>query len=102
MNGLDLIAAERGRQVNEEGWTPQHDDDHRKYELSSAACCYVQAAERAPFVHALLGGGPPDTWPFEKTWWKPSASPIDNLVKAGALIAAEIDRLLRLRAGANL
>jgi hypothetical protein len=35
-------------------------------------------------------------WPWDQDWWKPSPDPIRNLVKAGALIAAEIDRLQRL------
>lgn len=34
-------------------------------------------------------------WPWATDWWKPSDDPITNLVRAGALIAAEIDRLLR-------
>jgi hypothetical protein len=39
----------------------------------------------------------PNDWPKEWNvdWWKPSDDPIRNLVKAGALIAAEIDRLQR-------
>jgi hypothetical protein len=32
-------------------------------------------------------------FPWDYKWWKPSKDPIKNLVKAGALIAAEIDRL---------
>lgn len=34
-------------------------------------------------------------WPWDENWWKPSLDPIRNLVKAGALLAAEIDRLQR-------
>ena len=41
---------------------------------------------------------PPDSWPWALGWWKPGTDPIRNLEKAGALIAAEIDRLLRKRA----
>ena len=37
-------------------------------------------------------------WPWAKKWWKPSDDPVRNLVKAGALIAAEIDRLESLKA----
>jgi len=36
-------------------------------------------------------------WPFSSEWWKPAQDPIRNLVKAGALIAAEIDHLQRNR-----
>jgi len=35
-------------------------------------------------------------WPWGKEWWKPSDRRRD-LVKAGALIAAEIDRLDRAK-----
>jgi hypothetical protein len=36
-------------------------------------------------------------WPFTEHWWKPTPNNrIRELEKAGALIAAEIDRLLRL------
>ena len=31
-------------------------------------------------------------WPWPPEFWKPSDDPVRNLVKAGALIAAEIDR----------
>ncbi len=90
MNGAEMILAERARQVADEGWTPEHDDAHDRGELRHAASCYIVAAgddARPNFT-------PPDGWPFEAEAWKPSER-IDDLVKAGALIAAEIDRLLR-------
>lgn len=42
-----------------------------------------------------FGYRPPDDWPWEPEAWKPEPEAIDNLMKAGALIAAEIDRLQR-------
>lgn len=39
------------------------------------------------------------SWPWDEEWWKPSEDPVRNLVKAGALIAAEIDRLQRVDGG---
>lgn len=78
--GLQKITAERKRQIAIEGWTPDHDAHHRKGELARAAACYA------------LGGRPPGLWPWSDDWWKPS-TPERNLEKAGALIAAEIDRL---------
>lgn len=36
-------------------------------------------------------------WPWDAKWWKPSDDPIKNLVKSGALIAAEIDRLQNIK-----
>lgn len=35
------VIRERARQVDIEGFTPEHDDQHVKSELSSAALCYV-------------------------------------------------------------
>jgi hypothetical protein len=97
MNGIGLIAVERERQVVIEGWTPEHDDAHLCAELTNAACAYAEAAAmqmygdiEEPYVDCS-----PDCWPWRQEWWKPSNDPIRNLVKAGALIAAEIDRLQR-------
>lgn len=43
-SGIDLIAAERQRQIEEEGWTPDHDDQHTNGELAlAAACCSGRA-----------------------------------------------------------
>lgn len=92
--GIILIAEERARQINTEGWTPEHDDEHQLNEMTAAASCYLTAAAIAD-----QGGcgydDCPNYWPWEAEWWKPSEDPIRNLVKAGALIAAEIDRLSR-------
>lgn len=88
VNGAELIAVERQRQITEEGWTPEHDDEHVAGEMASAAACYADPIYRP-------NGEVPQSWPWHPTWWKPSADPVRNLVKAGALIAAEIDRLQR-------
>jgi hypothetical protein len=93
-NGAALIAAERERQKAVEGWTPEHDDEHSEGALVRAAESYLIAAE-APALRNLQGGPPPTMWPFDEDFWKPSPDPVRNLVKAGALIAAEIDRLQR-------
>jgi len=90
--GASLIVAERARQVTAEGWTPDHDDEHDTGELVAAARTYAKYAERQSNAQVQLR---PSSWPWEPSSWKPSADPIHNLVKAGALIAAEIDRLLR-------
>lgn len=90
-DGAAMIATERERQVAEEGWTPAHDDKHIRAELVAAAICYARTY--TPYPGSSVAGN----WPWEQRWWKPG-SRIENLVKAGALIAAEIDRLKR-RAG---
>lgn len=92
MNGAELIAAERHRQIDSEGWTPAHDDGWTAHQLVDAAVSYaVDAITHTP--------RPPREWPWDSRWWKPS-DPIRDLVKAGALIAAEIDRLRRVHADA--
>lgn len=94
-DGIALIAAERQRQTTVEGWTPEHDDSHDDSQLLSAAIVY---AERVRLPESFASTLPP-MWPWAAKWWKPSADPIRNLVKAGALIAAEIDRLNRADSG---
>lgn len=99
--GAELIAAERARQVEVEGWTPEHDDEHNQAELVGAGTSY------ALYARWLLLGKPDFRltispmvfWPswWDQNWWKPSDDPVRNLVKAGALIAAEIDRLQRTK-----
>jgi len=93
--GSELIAEERARQISQEGWTPEHDDKHTHHELIHASSSYLLAT-----AIGIPGDSPsacftPPQWPWERAWWKP-ADPICNLTKAGALIAAEIDRLQRL------
>jgi hypothetical protein len=96
MNGAELITAERQRQIDVEQWTPDHDDKHSGGELAQAAEHYIDSAEaqRAGLVDWDWGRCP-FGWPWDKKWWKPSPDPIRNLVKAGALLCAEIDRLQR-------
>ena len=91
--GIELIADERTRQVAEEGWTPEHDAGHTDGELADAAACYAMTEyERA--VSELYHDRRYYLWPFNEESWKPSPNDrIRELVKAGALIAAEIDRL---------
>jgi hypothetical protein len=96
-NGVELIAAERARQISAEGWTPEHDDTHRLAQMTLAAASYAWlAASQVRLGGSCLNPAPKGMyWPWADEWWKPSANPIRNLVKAGALIAAEIDRLQR-------
>lgn len=97
--GVDLIAAERRRQVDAEGWTPEHDDEHGGGEMAQAAACYASNPHlRHMGTWAWQDGSPPHDWPWASCWWKPSHDDrIRELVKAGALIAAEIDRLQRAK-----
>lgn len=88
------ITAERMRQVRIEGWTPEHDDEHIAAELGRAALAYLTCAINQTGWDNHGSGA--RAWPWHHDSWKPSDDPIRNLVKAGALIAAEIDRLQRV------
>ena len=96
MTGIDLIAAERARQFEQEGWGPDHDDEHDGGELAAAAASYAIHAADQLHPQSLGDGGNdvPDWWPWDSRDWKPK-DPLRDLVRAGALIAAEIDRLQR-------
>lgn len=103
LSGVELISAERARQISKEEWTPKHDDTHHQFELPLAAISYVTAVV---LPDEWLNGQqkqtrPPKHWPWAKKWWKPSDDPVRNLIKAGALIAAEIDRLNRRKSKAR-
>jgi len=81
------VLAERERQKSIEGWTEAHDDTHATGELAAAAACYARLA-------GLERIQPPPSWPWAQQWWKPKDRRRD-LVRAGALIIAEIERLDR-------
>lgn len=116
-SGVERIAAERARQVSEEGWTPENDDDHAGGEMAMAAVCYAapehvyrlenryvnQQVYSDPFpwrwdkryAYGSCRDNPGNALPDPSTYMP--AERLDLLVKAGALIAAEIDRLLRVK-----
>jgi hypothetical protein len=86
-SGVDLIATERGlqRQI----WSDEHDDAHDRGEITRAAYLYVMNAGCSDDAAA------PIEWPWEPEHWRPTGDRVKDLTKAGALIAAEIDRLQR-------
>ena len=92
------ISRERLRQINEEGWSVEHDDSHDGGELSGAAAAY--ALYTANELHPNSQGDGfdsehlPPGWCWDPAWFKPT-TPRRNLVKAAALIVAEIERMDR-------
>ena len=94
MTIVDEIVTERRRQIEVEGWTLEHDDGHEREELTYAAACY--ATPRRIFVASKVGTrlDYKDAWPWGEVWWKPKDRRRD-LVRAAALIVAEIERLDR-------
>ena len=107
--GIELIAEERQRQIDVEGYNEQHDSQHDFRELVQAARTYIDAAilttkskemgnsdeasiswhkDNEPFEWKYLKLG----WPWKEESFKSTTS-LQDLIKAGALIAAAIDRL---------
>lgn len=112
---LLAVIAERERQVLRQGWTPEHDDDHADLALALAAACYAAAPELAMFPKQEDESGGrgetpvwrtyqvPELWPssWHAKWWKPKDRRTD-LVRAAALILAEIERLDRASGSAGV
>jgi hypothetical protein len=96
MSALEDIAAERNRQISFEGWSPEHDDTHDKGQLAYAGACYALT----PLFARPVAWSDMFTrlWPWDQQWWKPTDRRRD-LVKAGALIVAEIERIDRAASG---
>ncbi|MCZ8104029.1 MAG: hypothetical protein O9972_39810 [Burkholderiales bacterium] len=93
------VLAERRRQVAVEGWVPAHDDTHAGGEMARAAAIYAMPPDYREMDAGHIGGmhfkePRPRFWPWSLAWWKPTTRRRD-LVKAGALVLAEIERLDR-------
>jgi len=97
---MRAVMAERQRQRDVEGWTDDHDDKHKPGDLARAGACYALVdVEPAARVEISVGGlagcehqiTARHLWRWSSDWWKP-ADRRRNLVKASALILAEIER----------
>jgi hypothetical protein len=89
LNGASLIDAERARQIAEEGHTADKDAALTGGQLPWASWCLLdRAVAKNPVEQA------PSVWPLPPEAWPATKSPLRLLIIAGALIAAEIDRLL--------
>jgi hypothetical protein len=89
---LDLIRAERARQITAKGYTPEHDADHGFGELARAGAAYALYAGGAADV-VQTGSWPWPDWPIKPSRQLGHDGVIERLAKAGALIVAEMDRL---------
>jgi hypothetical protein len=98
MTASQKIHAERKRQIDVEGWTPEHDDTHSDGEMLRAAALYYSHAKLRPDDPPLTlkVDGAPLGWPWHASWWKPKDKERD-LIRAGALCLAERDRLRRVK-----
>lgn len=90
--GAGLIAAERRRQVEAEGWTPSHDDEHDDGAIAAAAAVYALTDWQ---WSVLREHNINSDCLFPVEWQHKPKDRLRDLVRAGALIAAEIDRLQR-------
>ena len=86
--GADLIREERRRQIQVEGYDSLHDRHHTPQVLARAAVGYALHEDPSKLVSDAAA----NLWPWSKEFWKPKDQK-RNLVRAGALIAAAIDRL---------
>lgn len=116
--GIELIAEERQRQIDVEKWDYAHDEDYKNGELIGAAACYAANAINKDGINKvrvqihldaeldfLVNGGDRgdrqlrkagwyDAWPWDSQWDKRAKHDKQrSLIIAGALIAAELDRL---------
>jgi hypothetical protein len=100
MTAIEDIAAERKRQIEAEGWTVAHDDEHHRGEIARAASVYAYCGSVETGRDSILANPVSGTdfidrlWPWDWKWFKPKDRRQD-LVRAGALIVAEIERLDR-------
>jgi hypothetical protein len=106
--GIGMIADERARQYEVEGFSVSGDSAYGGEELAMAAACYALPLKDMRRRDGMCFNTAPEGWPFAKRWWKPApvksdgqgnayVAPRDRLrelVKAGALIAAQIDALV--------
>ena len=104
--GVQDVAAERARQIEKEGWDEEHDDaEHADgTALARAAIAYARHYVERKLViedHGVAAYQAEDPafygWPWERMWWKPK-DPRRDLVRAAALLIAEIDLLDRTAA----
>lgn len=95
---LAAIGKERIRQMEKENCSHEHDDGHTDGAIALAAACYA-LPER--FRKRDDTQDQPELWPWEEEDWKPSpANRMRELIKAGALIVAELERIDRMEAAA--
>lgn len=106
---IELVKQERRRQIEQEGWTPKHDDSHSRGEMAMAAACYAAPIPiRAEMevscgcrglsecTHVFGKSEWLDPWPWDKEWDKRGKHDrLRQLVIAAALLVAEIERLQR-------
>lgn len=87
-----------------EGWSEEHDDEHKDGAMAAAAAAYAYGTTLSDNQRTYVSGNYSienngmlrDLWPasWSHAWWKPKDRRQD-LVRAAALLIAEIERLDR-------
>lgn len=91
------MVVERERQITAEGFEPGHDEEHPEGELALAGILYAAfTLDDPPVDLSQTDRTCPTVWPMSEEWWKPKDR-LRDLVRAGALIAADADRDVRAR-----
>lgn len=95
------VINERQRQISHEFYSTEHDDEYKSNELLRAAVCYAENVLSRGWIHRSSPNSGiyqseevPDFWPWDQDFWKPK-SPRKDLVRAAALLIAEIERIDR-------
>ena len=91
--GIELIAEERQKQIEKNGWDSNHDDLHTDGSLRVVAATLCAVGTDATVLDPLERGTLQNPWGLEE---KLREDHVRRLKVAGALIAAEIDRIQRL------
>lgn len=120
IDGCQAIVNERKRQIEKEGWDAEHDKEHSEQELAWAAVCYAAPTTVTASKFKKMGQwncgcrswgecccdyfykefeNALDPWPWDGEWDKREKHDrLRQLAIAGALIAAEYDRIARWQA----
>lgn len=98
--GYELVTRERIRQITQEKFGEEHDDEHTDGSMAIVAALYaVEGVDETISVLKKTSGPIIDAWPdsWDERWDKREEHDrLRQLSVAGALICAEIDRLQRL------
>jgi hypothetical protein len=109
VSGIERIAAERARQIEQESWSSDHDDQHTDKSLALAAALYATPMPLYAVEGKMSSFRTYDPWPWERktelghhtglsAWDKRDKHSYERRLEiAGALIAAELDRLERVK-----
>lgn len=95
---LHMLAMERVHQTENEEYDHEQDDNYHESQLARAAACYALPESRRTYTHAVSSDdrGVPINWPWLPSYWKPTPdNRLRELQKAGGLILAEMERILR-------